>query len=878
MDFREIRQRYLDYFKDRNHEIIASSSLVPRDDPTLLFTNAGMVQFKALFQGEEKRSYTRAATSQKCVRAGGKHNDLENVGYTSRHHTFFEMLGNFSFGDYFKRETIAWAWELLIEGFNLPKDRLWISVYNDDDEAFDIWEKETGVPCERIVRLGEKDNFWAMGDTGPCGPCSEIHIDQGEEMACENPDCGLECECDRYLEVWNLVFTQFDRDPSGRLTPLPNPSIDTGMGLERIAAVIQGVNSNYDTDLFRAIISRMEDIGGVAYGVDRKKDLSFRVISDHARAAAFLISDGVMPSNEGRGYVLRRIIRRAIRFGQIFELKDQFFHHITDKVIEIMGPDYSGLVTAKASVKGVITNEEKRFADTLFYGLRILKDEIGELKEKRIDSISGELAFKLYDTYGLSVDIVEDVAREESLKVDIDGYKKAMSGQRNQSQESWKGSGEEKIPALYRQITGKGTSLFLGYSELSSMAEVMYILKQGKEIDSIGEGDEAEVVLDRTPFFGEAGGQVGDTGLLLGEGIVFRVTGAVKYAQDVIVHKGIVKSGILSCGEAVEAKVDLDARKATALNHTATHLLHSALREVLGEHVKQAGSRVSPERLRFDFSHFTQVGYESLKEVEVLVNTHIRENFQVSTEEMSLDEAVKTGAMAIFEERYGEKVRVVSIGDNVSSELCGGTHTRMSGDLGLFKIVNESAVGANVRRIEAVTGRIAVEYGQNQEDKLRQVSSFLKTSPDKLIERVENILKEHKQKDRDIDTLKAKLQSTKSGGLLSDIEEINGVKLLTRELDVDSPKDLREYTDKIRDKLDSGIVVFGAKNDDKVMLICLVTKDLTDRFKAGDIVRQLSGIVGGKGGGRPDMAQGGGNRPEELGRALAAVKDIVKQG
>jgi len=877
MNFREIRQKFLDYFKSQNHEIVSSSSLIPRDDPTLLFTNAGMVQFKSLFLGKEKRSYTRAATSQKCVRAGGKHNDLENVGYTARHHTFFEMLGNFSFGDYFKEEAIAWAWELLVEGYKLPSDRLHVSVFKDDDEAYRIWEGEIGVPAERIVRLGEKDNFWAMGDTGPCGPCSEILIDQGEALGCGKPDCAPGCDCDRYLEIWNLVFTQFDRDPQGNLNPLPNPNIDTGMGLERLAAVVQGVTSNYDADIFKDIIGRIEDLCEKGYGEDRRQDISFRVISDHARAAAFLIGDGVMPSNEGRGYVLRRIIRRAIRFGQVLGLDDAFLHLVADKVVDIMGQDYEELIGARSLIQGVVINEEKRFADTLYYGMRVLRENLDALKERAGKAIPGELAFKLYDTYGLSVDIVEDVAREEGLLVDMAGYAQAMARQRTKSQESWKGSGEEEMPEAYRKLTAKGiSSQFVGYESLASRAKVIALLVAGKEASSAQAGDEVEVILDLTPFYGEAGGQVGDTGWLLRDGMRLQVNHTLKFGQDFIIHKGKIEEGTLSSGDEVEARVDEEKRKATARNHSATHLLHAALREVLGDHVKQAGSLVAPDRLRFDFSHFTQVDQERLKEVESLVNRHIRENYPVATDVLPREEAMKSGAMAIFEERYGEEVRLVRVGNGVSMELCGGTHTSRTGDVGLFKIVNESAVGANLRRIEALTGKAAVDYVQGQDDELKSVASLLKTIPDQLKEKVERLLKEQKERDREIESLKSRLLSTRSGDLFEGVKEIGGVKVLALEMEANSPKDLREYADQIKDRLGSGIIVLGAKKEGKAMLISVVTKDLTDRYKAGEIINRLSKIVGGKGGGRADMAQGGGSRPEELGRALESAYDIIK--
>ena len=615
MNFREIRKKFLDYFKDRDHRIVDSASLIPRDDPTLLFTNAGMVQFKGAFLGE-KMDYSRAATSQKCVRAGGKHNDLENVGYTPRHHTFFEMLGNFSFGDYFKEEAIEWGWDLLTEGYNLPGERLHVSVYKDDDEAYRIWEEKIGVPSDRIVRLGEKDNFWAMGDTGPCGPCSEIHIDQGLSLGCGRPDCAPGCDCDRFLEIWNLVFTQFDRDQEGNLTPLPKPNIDTGMGLERITAVVQGVTSNYDTDLFRDIILRIEDVSQKRYGDDEKQDVAFRVISDHARSLSFLIGDGIIPSNEGRGYVLRRIIRRAIRYGQALDLREMFLRSICTKVIEVMGQDYKELVQAKGLIEGVVDNEERRFADTLNYSMKVLNEEIRNLKEKGADTIPGDVAFRLYDTYGLSVDMVEDVARDEAMSIDIDGYDRSMSKQRQLSQKSWKGSGEEKIPEAFRGLLARGAATrFSGYESVEAETEVIALIVGGEETGSLDAGQvESEIVLDQTPFYAESGGQVGDIGRLFNEDSSFRVTHTLRHGPDLVVHRGNVETGTIVVGDTLKAQVECEKRGATANNHTATHLLHAALREVLGDHVKQAGSLVSPDRLRFDFSHFTQVSQESLTE------------------------------------------------------------------------------------------------------------------------------------------------------------------------------------------------------------------------------------------------------------------------
>ncbi|SPD75797.1 alanyl-tRNA synthetase [uncultured Desulfobacterium sp.] len=869
MDSREIRYNFLDYFKKQGHEIVASSSLIPKDDPTLLFTNAGMVQFKGLFLGEEKRGYARAASSQKCVRAGGKHNDLENVGYTARHHTFFEMLGNFSFGDYFKEEAITWAWELLTVGYKLPDQRLYVSVYKDDDEAYRIWQDRIGLPQDRIIRLGDKDNFWAMGDTGPCGPCSEILIDQGPSVGCGRPDCAPGCDCDRYLEIWNLVFTQFDRAPDGKLVPLPRPNIDTGMGLERLAAVVQGKTSNYDSDIFRRLISGIEEVSGKKYGQEKKSNVAFRVIADHARSTAFLIGDGIMPSNEGRGYVLRRIIRRAIRFGHVLGLTNSFLRSMCTKVIETMGQDYNELFQSQGLIEGVVENEERRFADTLHFSIKVLDEEIARIKSRGDNQIPGEMVFKLYDTYGLPADIVEDIARDERLGVDMDGYNDSMSRQKSMSQESWKGSGEKEIPEIYRNLISKGiTTTFIGYDSEVADARAIAVLSHGTASVSANDSYQAEVVLDKTPFYGEAGGQVGDIGVLENEGTVFEVIGTARIGHGLVVHRGHIVRGSLSEGDRLKAKVNISNRKATACNHSATHLLHKALRDILGEHVKQAGSLVTASRLRFDFSHFTQVSSEKLTEVERQVNAYIRNNMPICTEEMTKDDAMKTGAMAIFEERYGDTVRVVNIGDGISMELCGGTHTARTGDIGLFRIVSESAVAANVRRIEALTGDEALSYDQRLDNELKFASSLLKTSQDKVTERIERILAESKEKDKEIEVLKAKLLSNKSDDFLSGIREIGGVKVLAAKIDADSQKELRDSADKIKDRLGSGIIVLGSEKDGKAMLICMVTKDLIKRFQAGKIISRLSEIVGGKGGGRPDMAQGGGADPAKLAAAL----------
>jgi alanyl-tRNA synthetase len=879
MNFREIRKAFLDYFQAHDHRIVDSSSLAPRDDPTLLFTNAGMVQFKGAFLGEENLGYTRAATSQKCMRAGGKHNDLENVGYTPRHHTFFEMLGNFSFGDYFKEEAIEWGWELLTEGYRLPAERLHVSVYKDDDEAYRIWEEKIGIPADRIVRLGEKDNFWAMGDTGPCGPCSEIHIDQGPSAGCGLPDCAPGCDCNRYLEIWNLVFTQFQRDPDGTLTPLPRPNIDTGMGLERITAVVQGAISNYDTDLFRDIILCIQEVSEKAYGDHEKQDVAFRVIADHARAVAFLIGDGIIPSNEGRGYVLRRIIRRALRFGQVLDLKEAFLRSVCDKVIDVMGRDYNELIRGKSLIQGVVDNEERRFADTLNYSMKVLDEEIDKLRAKGLETIPGEVAFKLYDTYGLSLDIVEDVARDEHLTVDRDGYRRSMSRQRTLSQESWKGSGEAEIPEVFRGLLARGLATrFVGYDLLECEPVIIAAVAGGKEVRSITAGEEAEVVLDQTPFYAESGGQAGDSGWIQTQTAKFRVRRTFKPGTDLFVHQGRLETGEMSVGDTVRAAVDCERRRATANNHTATHLLHAALREVLGDHVKQAGSLVSADRLRFDFSHFTQVSSEKLDDIERLVNRHVRDNLSLQTRVMSKDEAMKTGAVAIFEEKYGDTVRMVTIGDGVSMELCGGTHTDRTGNIGLFRIVSEGAVAANMRRIEALTGEAAFEHTLQRDHGLRTAALLLKTTPDQVGEKIEKLLKTLKEKERTVESLTARLLTKRSDDLLAGIREIRGVQAIAREVEAGSPKELREWADRIRDKLGSGIVLLGARGADKAMLICLVTRDLTGTFHAGEIIRQVSRIVGGKGGGRPDMAQGGGDEPEKLREALDALYGLIENG
>lgn len=876
MDSRKVREKFLNYFRDHGHEIVGSSSLLPKDDPTLLFTNAGMVPFKNLFLGLEKRAYTRAASSQKCVRAGGKHNDLDQVGYTNRHHTFFEMLGNFSFGDYFKEEAIYFAWELMTVEYGLPEEKLWVSIYKDDDEAYKIWSQKIGLPHDRIIRFGEEDNFWSMGETGPCGPCSEIYYDQGAEVGCGKPTCSVGCDCDRYLEVWNLVFTQYNRDPDGNLTPLPDPNIDTGMGLERLAAVLQGVYSNYDSDLFSDIIKLTEELAGSRYGQDKKSDISFKVISDHSRATAFLIADGIMPSNEGRGYVLRRIIRRAIRYGQVLGLSGPFIHRLTDKVIDVMGPDYPELAQSRRFIDEVVINEEKRFADTLFHGLSILKEGMDGLRSKGQSIIPGGLVFRLYDTFGFPPDLVEDIARDEGFRVDIGGFDQAMAEQKAASQRSWKGSGEEEIPEIYRRLNARGLeSQFLGYETLNAQARVISVLKDRQEVDSASREEQVEIILDQSPFYGESGGQVGDTGWIGNDSLRVEVLDTIRYPTDLIIHKGRIIEGVISAGVTVEAKVDETRRRNIADNHTATHLLQAALRETLGEHVKQAGSHVGPERMRFDFTHFAQITPERLKEIEMLVNLNIQKNLPVTTKIMPRDEAFKLEAIALFEERYGDQVRVVTIGDGLSRELCGGTHVTATGDIGVFFLVSEGAVASGIRRIEAFTGEGAIREIQKEIDNLKTISSLLKTTPDQLAKKVQHVIGDQKEKDRKIESLKARLATKQSEDLITTAKEINGIKVISQEVATATPKDLREFGDHLKDKLKSGIIVLGARGTEKVFLLCRVTPDLTNRFNAGKIIKDLSVLVGGKGGGRKDMAEGGGTKVSELKKALGKVYDII---
>jgi len=870
-----LRQAFLDYFKGKNHVIVPSSPLVPSDDPTLLFTNAGMVQFKDCFLGKERRGYKRAASCQKCVRAGGKHNDLENVGYTARHHTFFEMLGNFSFGDYFKEEAISYAWDFLANVVGLPTERLYVTVYRDDDEAMALWPKVAGIDPERVIGLGEKDNFWSMGDTGPCGPCSEILIDQGPDVGCKRPDCRVGCDCDRFLELWNLVFMQYFRDESGVLHPLPRPSIDTGMGLERIAAVCQGKLNNFDTDLFSRILLAIQHVSGAEYGIDPRQDVAMRVIADHARATAFLIADGVVPSNEGRGFVLRRIMRRAARYGRGLGLDKPFMAGICDAVIESMEDVYPELRTAREFMRHILDAEEERFLKTLDLGLEMLKDEIRRLNSIGVRVISGSFAFKLYDTYGIPIDIVQDIAREEGFELEREEFEKEMDLQRKRSKASGHGGAVSELPSIYQELVEKGLgSTFVGYETLDDRATLLALFDGDSCVhEARGPGWSGEAVFSRTPFYGESGGQAGDRGEIRANGVRARVVDTRKNGT-LICHEIEIQKGSLEVGKDYELHVFKEQRADTARNHTATHLLHAALRKVLGEHVKQSGSLVTPERLRFDFTHFSHVDHEELQQIEAIVNQEIMRNVQVRIFEMDYEEAMRLGAMALFGEKYGARVRVVEV-PGFSRELCGGTHVERTGDIGFFKIVGETSVAAGIRRIEAVTGREAVDYVHHMEDTIISVASALKCPQWKITDRVTQLLSKVKALTRELEELKLKGGTIDIGKIVEEAPDISGVKLVCHQVDGADAKILRELGDRLRSRLGSGVVVLGSKNKKKALILVMVTKDLTERVHAGDLVKVLSRFVGGGGGGRPDMAQAGGPDTKGLEKALSQAPELV---
>jgi len=868
----DLRREFLAYFEQRGHTIVKSASLVPQDDPTLLFTNAGMVQFKRTFLGEDKRDYVRATSSQKCVRAGGKHNDLENVGHTGRHHTFFEMLGNFSFGDYFKALAIELAWDLMTRVYGLPAEKLWVSVFQDDDEAHTLWATNTDIAQNRIVRLGEKDNFWSMGDTGPCGPCSEILIDQGEAISCGKADCRVGCDCDRYLELWNLVFMEFNRDESGKMSPLPKPSIDTGMGLERVAAVLQGVTTNYETDLFMPVIREIESLSGHAFQQSPEIDVSMKVVADHSRAAAFLIGDGVLPSNEGRGYVLRRILRRAVRYGRMLGLTKPFLHETAGKVSQVMKAAYPELLEADTYIRSIIRSEEERFLGTLDTGLRVLEDALAELKAQGLSRIPGNLIFKMYDTYGFPVDIIQDIVRDEGMSLDMEGFEKDMAQQRRRSRSDKTSSLES---SAYGKLSAQGVKTdFVGYEHTKAESEILMIVRQGEAVKEAQQGEEIEVVTAKTPLYGESGGQVGDRGHIRAQAFDMEVTDTIKDPNDIIIHKGKVLRGRISVGNTVTLMVDDEKRSATEKNHTVTHILHAILRQVLGDHVKQAGSLVAPDRLRFDFTHFSAIDQETLQEIERLVNERIQQNIPLEVQEMDSEEAFSTNATALFEEKYGDRVRVVAM-DDFSKELCGGTHSERTGDIGLFKILSEASVAAGVRRIEAVTGAAAVAHTQEAFRTLRHLAETLKTKPDELTDKVEKMLAQQKGLEKELAASKAKLQAAASDQSLSEIKVVNGVSVLAQEASADTPAALRDLADHLKAKIKSGIIVLGSRTDKKASLVVVVTREHLDRYHAGNIVKQVAALVGGGGGGRPDMAQAGGSKPEKLPEALAAVYDIV---
>ena len=865
----EIRQAFLDFFHSKGHQVVASSSLVPNNDPTLLFTNAGMNQFKDVFLGLDKRNYSRATTSQRCVRAGGKHNDLENVGYTARHHTFFEMLGNFSFGDYFKHDAIQYAWELLTgeNWFNLPKDRLWVTVYETDDEAYEIWEKEVGIPRERIIRIGDNkgapyasDNFWQMGDTGPCGPCTEIFYDHGDHIW-GGPPGSPEEDGDRYIEIWNIVFMQFNRQSDGTMLPLPKPSVDTGMGLERIAAVLQHVNSNYDIDLFRTLIAETAKVTG-ATDLSSK---SLRVIADHIRSCAFLVSDGVLPSNEGRGYVLRRIIRRAVRHGNMVGAKETFFYKLVAPLIDVMGSAADELKRQQSMVEQVLKTEEEQFARTLERGLALLDDELSKLTG---DTLDGDTAFRLYDTYGFPLDLTADVCRERNLKVDEIGFERAMEEQRRRARES-SGFGAD----YNSMIRVDGASKFSGYDHNQQRSSVTALFRDGQAVDVLNAGEEGVVILNETPFYAESGGQVGDKGELTAQGVSFVVTDTQKYGQA-IGHQGKVAQGSLKVGDSVEATIDEARRSRIRLNHSATHLLHAALRQVLGDHVSQKGSLVSDRNLRFDFSHFEAMKPEQIRQVEDIVNAQVRRNLPIETNIMDLDEAKAKGAMALFGEKYDESVRVLSMGD-FSTELCGGTHARQTGDIGLFRITSEAGTAAGVRRIEAVTGEGAIAVMHQDADALREAAALVKSDAHSVADKIRAVMDKTRQLEKELQQLKDQQAAQESASLSSKAVDVKGVKLLVSHLDNVEAKMLRTMVDELKNQLGSGVVVLATTAEGKVSLVAGVTKDLTGKVKAGELIGMVAQQVGGKGGGRPDMAMAGGSDAAALPQALAGVEAWV---
>lgn len=873
MKSKEIRKSFLDFFISKGHELVKSSSLIPKGDPTLLFTNAGMVQFKSVFLGEETRPFKRATSCQKCLRAGGKHSDIENVGHTARHHTFFEMLGNFSFGDYFKREAISFAWELLTGWFRLPEDRLWVSIYEEDEDAAKLWKEETGIPEDRIVRLGAKDNFWQMGDTGPCGPCSEIIIDQGTDVGCGRENCRVGCDCDRYLEIWNLVFMQYNRNEKGELYPLPKPSIDTGMGLERITAVLQGKLNNFDTDIFAGIISSISETAEIDYGKSPEMDVSIRVIADHIRAIGFLLSEGLIPSNEGRGYVLRRIIRRAARHARVLGLSGPVLFRFLDSLSESMGDIYPELIDEKERASKILEIEEERFSKTLDQGMRLMEGLIDEVKRAGRNLIPGEEIFRLYDTYGFPYDLARDIAMDNGLTIDEAGFQREMELQRERARASWVGE-EEAVAPIYRELINEiGATEFVGYERLESSSIVKAIVMDGKVIGEAREGEEVEVFLDITPFYGESGGQVGDTGEISGENFRAVVMDTSKPIEGLHSHHIRLKKGIIRVWDRVHCKVNKEKRIATTRNHTATHLLQAALRMVIGDHVKQAGSLVSPERLRFDFTHFSSLSDEEIRSIEDIVNEKIMENLPVRVTWMDMKEAIVSGATALFGDKYGERVRVVSVPD-FSSELCGGTHCKATGEISLFVLVSEESIASGIRRIEAFTGKSAFDYLRARASELSRLANLLKT--DQVYQRVEKLLSELKGLEREIESLKAKTFAKDASSIIEQARMIEGVNVISCRVDGLDAKDLRTLADNIREKVRSGIIFVASAKNGQASFLSMVTKDLIDRFDAGDIIKKVASVAGGRGGGRKEMAQGGTSNIEKLDMAVKSVYDLIK--
>jgi len=869
----DIRKAFLDYFASKGHEVVKSSSLIPRNDPTLLFTNAGMVQFKSVFLGEETRKYARAATCQKCMRAGGKHSDLENVGHTARHHTFFEMLGNFSFGDYFKREAIEFGWELLTEWYKLPKDKLWVTVYEDDDEAEKLWQDVAKVSPDRIMRLGAKDNFWQMADTGPCGPCSEILIDQGEAVGCGTDDCKPGCDCDRYLELWNLVFMQFNRNESGELTPLPSPSIDTGMGLERITAVMQGKLNNFDTDLFENIISEISALTGVPYGKGHDTDTSIRVIADHVRSSAFLLADGLMPANDGRGYVLRRIIRRAARHARLLGTHGPVLSKLVDAVAATMGGAYPELNDEKDRASKILEVEEERFSRTLEQGMRLFDDLLEKVKASGAKTVPGGEVFKLYDTFGFPLDLSRDIAQDSGFTLDEKGFNDAMQAQRERARASWVGE-EEAIDSKYRELLSEaGATAFVGYDTMEAESVVKAIVRDGTVVEELKEGQEAEVFLDKTPFYGESGGQVGDIGVMTNEEVRLVVTDTKKPLEGIYSHRVKVKRGKLKVWMKLTASVDAERRRAIMRNHTATHLLQAALRSVVGEHVKQAGSLVEPDRFRFDFTHFTALSPDEIAAIEDFVNSRVVMNIGVETEVLDINEAVARGAIALFGEKYGETVRVVSV-PGVSSELCGGTHEHATGETGAFVIVSEGSVASGIRRIEGLTGIRAFEYLRDRNRELKDIGALLKT--DAPLDEVKKSQERMKSLEKEIEKTTASADRDLAAPLIDSAKDVGGVKVISTRVDGLDQKRLRGLADNVRDRIGSGVLVIASVAGDQASIVAMVTKDIAGKYHAGNILKEVAQASGGRGGGKPDMAQGGTKELDKLDSALDKVYDIVK--